>query len=147
MESQLKKKFYKRFALTAIAVLVADIVIGALAIIFWIKFAQAKSIIVIPIVFSVVLLICMIGTVTNLIPFLMDLGRVRKNAFQVIKGTIEGNPKGADGDSPTPNYLRTVKAEDGTTFQILIVDGAQKGKRYRFLYLPHTKLAVILEEI
>ena len=148
MESQLKKIFYKRFALNAFATLVADIVIGALAIIFWLKFSEAKSIMIIPIVFSVVLLILLIGTITTLTPYLRDWGRVRKNDFQVIKGTIEGSKKeGRNSGSSATEYFPIVKAEDGTTFQIMKVDGARKGQRYSFLYLPHTKIAVILKEI
>ena len=148
MEAELKKKFYRKFLLLVIGVLVPNVVLGILTVLFWQKLGVAKGTLIIPIVCSVVLLVVLIGSVVILLPYLMDWGLVIKSNYKVIKGTIQGNQSGeANGNAPASNYFPIVRAEDGTTFQILKADGAEPGKQYRFLYLPHTKLAVIIKEI
>ena len=83
---------------------------------------------------------------------ILDMITIKKGTYKKITGTVIGiKEKEQGGDPPTTKYYPIIKDEvTGEEVKLDVMDTDVQRKvhkycRYSFLYLPHTKLAVIAE--
>ncbi|MDR3293491.1 MAG: hypothetical protein LBT20_05255 [Clostridiales bacterium] len=161
MEKKLVKKFYIGFLALAImyGLLIIGFTIGS--IIAWINYTRGKEELFMSILVTAVLLTVSIIFIVYAIPSFRDLTAVRQRKFERIIGTIvRYNKVEHGGEPPTHGYYTVVKDNiTGKEVELSIVNRREKEiynplikeeivvqelfGTYNFIYLKHTKLAVI----
>ena len=148
MVHKLKGAFYSRFILY-IAVLGAGCIGSAVfGCIYWCRYSSGEADVWVPVLFNGVFVCCTVSFAMTIPPYWKDWLLLRKNAFLTITGRVTGYRKVvADaGDATVTSYDPIIEVETERVIKILEVEKTEKGKRYTFLYLPHTNLAVIQKE-
>lgn len=146
MEAELFKKYYRMFLLETIILFPISIAFLVIGIVFWRQYIHDGTELWIAIFFTCLTLIAIPLTIKVLLPFFKDLPYFKRKEVIIIEGVVEGYKKvAANGEPPTVDYYPIVKVEGQEEKLVLSVD-AQLGVKYKFAYLPHTKLAIIIEK-
>lgn len=148
MDIKLMKKFRNMFLLLFLILVPVSVAFIILGIIFWCLYGnKEEEAMVFAIFFTVLAIITVFLTIKTLYPFFKDLPNVKRKTSIIVEGVVMGFKKvKSNGDPPTTDYYPIVKV-DGEDKDLVLTADAELGKRYKFAYLPNTKLAVILEEI
>ena len=142
----LKKRFYKRFSFIGVLYFFTFIALTVIACIQWVNCRERKNL-VLAIIFTVCSIVIVIQALKELLPYFKDLKYVKKSEFSILIGEVEGYKTiNYNSDPPTTEKFPIVKDISNSTTIMLNVDNAKKGIKYKFLYLPNTKLAIIAEE-
>lgn len=152
MYETLKKKFYLQFYLTLIIGLIGIITLVVCAVGLFIDYAQTGKYLWLAIAISIVLVVALIMCIKEMRLLILDMISIKKGAYKKITGVVIGiKEKEQGGDPPTTKYYPIVKDEvtgEEVKLDVMCSDVQRKVHkycRYSFLYLPHTKLAVITE--
>lgn len=146
MEAELFKKYYRMFLLETIILVPISIAFLVIGIVFWRQYIHDGTELWIAIFFTCLTLIAIPLTIKVLFPFFKDLPYFKRKEVIIIEGVVEGYKKvAANGEPPTVDYYPIVKVEGQEEKLVLSVD-AQLGVKYKFAFLPHTKLAIIIEK-
>lgn len=147
-ESKLVSKFYDVFWLLMISITVLT-VLFILLLIFRGKIIsddniRSKGI------YYFVMIVCLIFNgwlIYKFVPYGQDLQYVRSKEFSYITGEVIGyNKREAIGDiAVTYRYSQPI-ITDGDNRVILEVNDTELNKTYSFIYLRHTKIAIIIKE-
>ena len=148
----LKKRFYQRFIFsTAVLSLILCVLIG-FVIYSAISYARDHKDLWVVLVFSVFLVSFICLTIIFERPFISDLICLKKNSPKKIVGiVVRLETKEEGGDPPTTKYYPIVKDENtGELIKLDIMGTDVKTQiyiqcRYTFLYLPNTKLAIVIK--
>lgn len=147
MEVNLFKKFYQMFLIEGLLLLFTSVGFLVLGIVCWIHYGSEGTKLWSAIFCSCGALILISITIKALLPFFKDLPYIRRKEIKVIEGVVEGyKTVKANGDPPTVDYYPIIKAEGDHEIKVILSVDAQLGVKYKFAYLPNTKLAVILKE-
>ena len=146
MEAELFKKYYRMFLLETIILVPISIAFLVIGIVFWRQYIHDGTELWIAIFFTCLTLIAIPLTIKVLFPFFKDLPYFKRKEVIIIEGVVERYKKvAANGEPPTVDYYPIVKVEGQEEKLVLSVD-AQLGVKYKFAFLPHTKLAIIIEK-
>lgn len=146
MAEKLKKIFYKWFFFSAAAIIISLSVIVVFMIIFWVRYANGEDLLFYSVVFTVISGVVGPYSVYKLWDFFRDLKNVRKNDFLTITGTVVGFKKVEyGGDPPTKDLFPIVKNEEGNEVWLKI-DNLHLNDNGTFMYLPHTRYAIKVDE-
>lgn len=147
MNNELVRKFYFKFLFYIFILSFVLIALVILSVICWIQYVKHEEIIFYAIGFTVFAVIALSITIKELFPFFKDLRYVRKKDWCVAEGVvISFKEVHTSADPPTTYFYPNIKVDDSDKLLTLDVDGAQQGEKYEFIYLPYTKLAIIVNE-
>ena len=148
----LKKRFYKKFVFSTIVLLLTLCVLIVLVIYTAIDYANNHKNFLVMLLFSIFLVFSICITIVYERPFICDLIYLKKNLPKKIVGIVVGlESKEEGGDPPTTKYYPIVKDENTGKLIKLDIMGTDvrteihKQCRYTFLYLPHTRLAILIK--
>lgn len=152
MYETLKKKFYIQFYFALIVGLIGIITPVVCAVGLFIDYAQTGKYLWLAIAISIIFVVALIMWIKEMRLLILDMITIKKGTYKKITGTVIGiKEKEQGGDPPTTKYYPIIKDEvTGEEVKLDVVDTDVQRKvhkycRYSFLYLPHTKLAVIAE--
>jgi hypothetical protein len=90
------------------------------------------------------LLFLFILSVTVVVPHALDFKAAKRKKFESVTGTVARYKKvNHGGEPPTTSFYPIIKDSITGKELILKVNGAEINRRYTFIYLKHTKLALI----
>lgn len=148
----LKERFYKKFVFSIIVLLLTLCVLIVLVIYAAIDYTNNHKNFWVMLLFSIFLVSSICITIIYERPFISDLIYLKKNSPKEIVGIVVGlEAKEEGGDPPTTKYYPIVKDENTGELIKLDIMGTDvrteihKQCRYTFLYLPYTKLAILIE--
>lgn len=146
MESMLVKKYYRNFLLMIIVSIPITVLLVVFAAVYWVKYANGEEVLFFSLLSSCLAVIFAALSVRMLYPYIKDFSAVRNKEWIETTGLVVGIKEvHSSCDPPTTEYCPVLKLSDGDEEVILNVDGMEQGKKYKFIYLPHTKLAIIIE--
>lgn len=148
----LKKKFYRRFFSESIIYIISIVVFTIITILAASDYIQAGKELWVVVISSILLIICFIIVVFELRLLILDFLLLKRGAYRKVTGTIIGiKEKEQGGDPPIITYYPIIR-DDLTGKEIKldvmgidVKNSIHKYCRYSFLYLPHTKYAVLIE--
>jgi hypothetical protein len=150
-EEQLIENFYARFWLYLVAAAVF-IVIVVLMLVFrnkilapYNKSATSKIVL-----YSVVILLCLVAASfgVRFAAYAADLDAAANREYIVVTGTVVGYRKAADSENGETYYNEPIVEIRGTGEKIeLDAFNTEINETYTFIYLKHSKLAVIKERL
>jgi MFS family permease len=166
MEKKLIKRFYISFVatVTMFAFLFAIFTAGTIHL--WNQYEQGEETVFWAILFMVFLLITILTFIVLLIPILRDLPAVRKGNFERMTGTIIRYKRVQHGGEPPTHSWHPIVRDNTSNKEIeLTIINRNENKNevynpltnkddvaselygtYEFIYIPHTKLAVIVDK-
>lgn len=116
-------------------------------IMFWVRFAKFEEGLLQALFLTILILVMIPISIMALIPFFKDLPCIKNRKVLVIEGEVEEfEVVKSNGDPPTTTYYPIVKI-DGKDERLKLCVDAELGNRYKFAYLPNTKMAIILEKL
>lgn len=144
MKEKLIKKFYHRFFSSCIISTIC-VVIFTILIIYSIyndeKFLVRFFLVSFLIFFLIIIFL-------ELRKCVLDLLAIKNGDFKIITGIVIKIKEVDEGGDVTVIHHYPIVRDDETGQEIkLDAQGCLKGCRYTFLYLKHTKLAVVIEDI
>ena len=117
-----------------------------IAIICWKKYVDGEGIFL-SLFFSFLSIIWIILSIKILYPYFKDFFNVRNRKWIITYGRVCGFKEvHSSGDPPTTDYYPILELLDSKNTITIDVDGMEQGKKYKFIYLPYTKLAIIVNE-
>ena len=142
----LKKRFCLRFLFLGIAYFFTFVILLTITCIQWINSYKSKSLIL-AIIFTVFTIVIFVFALKELIPYFKDWKYIKTGEFLIIAGKVEGYKViNYNSDPPTTEKFPIVRSTTNNETITLNVENTEEGMKYKFLYLPNTKLAVIMEE-
>lgn len=148
-ESKLINKFYDEFWLLIIGISILTVII-ILLLIFRNKIisddnVRSKG------VYYFIMIVCVVFNgwlIYTFTPYGQDMKDVRSNEFNYITGEVIGyNKRKAIGDiAVSYKYYQPIVIDDDGNQIILEVNNTELNKTYSFIYLKHTKIAIIIVE-
>jgi uncharacterized membrane protein len=146
MENKLIKYFYQLYILNIIGVICLLIVI-VLAIRFRDKLIDHLNNAYYTVCFCIFFLIVFETVlIIKLVPYIKDLENVQNFDFYTITGTVIDYAYIREGNDPAdPIVGKPIIKDINSDLKVtLIVQGTKLYNRYSFIYLPHTRIAVIV---
>lgn len=161
MEKRLVRWFYRGFWIIAIICLAATTIMIIGTIESWNKYILGEYQLIIPIMFTGLLIISLILLIIGILPSLRDLPAVRKRNFETMTGTIIRYKRVQQGGEPPTHGWDAIVKDDstGNEIQLNIINRKEREVynpltkkdeiapefygTYNFIYLKHTKFAVI----
>lgn len=142
----LRKRFYKRFVFIGITYSLTFIALTVIAGIQWIENYASKSLFL-AIFFTICAIVIFALAAKELIPYFKDWKYLNKNEFLVFIGEVTGyKVTKYSSDPPTTDKFPIVKNVSNSEVVTLNVDDTKEKMKYKFAYLPNTKLAIIIEQ-
>lgn len=146
MQAVLAKAFYKKFATNLIIWLLA-IAGVSFALFYSVHNGEAKLWLLI--CFAVLWIIVIFFGIFFQIKYILDVFAIKKEKFMTVTGKVIDLKRVEEGgDPPTVSIYPVIQDEEThKTIKLDIVDRkVQTTCKYTFLYLPHTKLAMVVED-
>jgi hypothetical protein len=148
-QSKLINKFYEGFWLLIIGVSILTVII-ILLLIFRSKIINGDNIRSKG-AYYFIMIVCVVFNgwlIYTFIPYVQDMSDVRSKEFNYITGEVIGyNKRKAIGDiAVSYKYAQPIVIDDDRNQTILEVNNTELNKTYSFIYLRHTKIAIIIEE-
>lgn len=148
MEKKLITKFYKVFITSSLGFFICIMLFLIGTIITLNDCLSNDESPFFPLVLFIFLIVSLIIAFRYLRDYFFDLSAVRKKDFKTITGVVIRLQKVEGGGEVPPVYYYPIIRDDETGKEIgLTLEGCLIGCRYKFLYLEHTKIAVISENI
>ena len=142
----LKKRFYKRFVFIGIVYTFTFIALAVISCVQWIENHKNKSFLL-AIFFTICTIVLFVLAVKELLPYFRDWKYVKNDEFLIFIGEVEGYKVITySSDPPTTEKFPIVKNISNNEVVTLNVDDTKERMKYKFAYLPNTKLAIILEK-
>lgn len=148
IESRLINKFYEGFWLLIIGLSIFTVII-ILLLIFRSKIISGDNIRSKGVYFFIMIVCVFLNgwLIYTFIPYGQDISDIQSKEFGYITGEVIGyNKRKAIGDiAVTYKYSQPIII-DGENRVVLEVNDTELNKIYNFIYLKHTKIAIIIEE-